>query len=678
MPFGSVTLKPGVNVERTKSLNEAGVSEAQLIRYKDGMIQSYGGWQNYVNFTIGSTIRNLHAWQDAAGVKHLGVGATESLSVITSGSNTVITPQTTTVNSSQITLSCSSGANNTTVTIFDPASSGTASVYNTVYFNTQISLGNLLLQGAYHIASLVSSNTYTITSSVVASTTINSSGILPIFNSTANSPTITATIPNNGYQSVVGLFYPFIATTSVGGQTVQGSYQIASVIDSTNFTINLTAQASATATATMNGSQKQLVYYITIGPAATGSGFGAGGFGSGGFGGTGTSFGGASGTTITSSDWTMDNWGEILLACPEDGPIYTWAPDSGLQNAQVVHEAPFFNGGIFISMPQQILVCWRSCQSTGVQNNLIVRWSDDGDFTNWEVSNATSAGSFTIPTGSIIMGGMQVQTQGIIWTDIEVWLMTYVGGDAIFNFNRIGTGCGLIGKHAAASLGGTVYWCGTNNFFALTQSGVQALPCSVWDAVFQNLNTTYQSKIKCATNASFNEVAWFYPSASSTGENNAYVKLNTQENEWDYGILTRTAWIDVSVLGQPIACDTSGQIIQHETGNTNGGASAPSFLTGWWALTDGSDFTFVDFVIPDFKWGTYSGSQNASVTITFYAADYPGDTPRSYGPYTVTSATEYIPVRLRGRLMSALIQADGLTFFRLGKMRFRFATSGRR
>ena len=105
MPFGSVTLKPGVNVERTKSLNEAGVSEAQLIRYKDGMIQSYGVWQNYVNFTIGSTIRNLHAWQDAAGVKHLGVGATESLSVITSGSNTVITPQTTTVNSSQITLS---------------------------------------------------------------------------------------------------------------------------------------------------------------------------------------------------------------------------------------------------------------------------------------------------------------------------------------------------------------------------------------------------------------------------------------------------------------------------------------------------------------------------------------------------------------------------------------------
>lgn len=678
MAFGAVLLKPGVNVQQTFSANEAGVSQSQLIRYKDQLIQAYGGWQNYVNFTIGSTVRELHAWQDAAGVKHLGIGATQSLSVITSGSNQTITPQTTTTNSSQITFSISTGAANTTVTIFDPASSGTASVYNTIFFNTQVAVGNLLLSGAYRIVGVASSNTYSITSSVAASTTVNSSGILAIFNSTANSPIVTVTLPNNNYQSVTGLFYPFIAATTVDGQTVQGQYQVSSIIDSTNFTITLSAQTSATATATMNNSKKQLVYYVTIGPGATGTGFGSGGFGSGGFGGGGATGTVVTGTPITATDWSLDNWGEILLACPTNGAIYTWSPDSGFSNAQIVTQAPLFNGGIFVSMPHQILVAWRSCQSTGVQNNLIVRWSDDGDFTNWVVSNATSAGSFTLPTGSIIMGGLQAQTQSVIWTDIEAWLMTYVGGDAIFNFNRVGTGCGLVGQHAAGTIAGTVYWCGISNFFVLGQQGVQALPCSVWDAIFQNLNTTYQTRIKCAPNSSFNEVAWFYPSATSTGENNAYVKFNIIENEWDYGSLSRTAWIDISVLGQPIGVDNTGQLYQHEMGNQTLGVPAPSFQTGWWALTEGSDLAFVDFVIPDFKWGTYSGAQTAQITITFFAADYPGDTPRSYGPYTVTQSTEYIPVRLRGRLMSALIQSDSQSFFRLGRIRFRWAQSGRR
>src|SRR5262245_22895307 len=98
MPWGAIQLRPGVNTQLTMSANEAGISQSQLIRYKEGLVQTYGGWQNYVSFTIGSTIRDLHPWQDAAGVQHLGVGATGSLSVITSGGNNPITPQTTTTN----------------------------------------------------------------------------------------------------------------------------------------------------------------------------------------------------------------------------------------------------------------------------------------------------------------------------------------------------------------------------------------------------------------------------------------------------------------------------------------------------------------------------------------------------------------------------------------------------
>jgi hypothetical protein len=276
------------------------------------------------------------------------------------------------------------------------------------------------------------------------------------------------------------------------------------------------------------------------------------------------------------------------------------------------------------------------------------------------------------------MGGLQVAAQGIIWTDIDVWVMQYIGGDETFGFNRVGSGCGLIGKHAAGTLGGNVYWCGINNFFMMSANGVAPMPCTVWDYVFQNLNTTYQSKVLCATNTAFNEVAWFFPSATSTGENDSYVKYNVLEQEWDYGVMARTAWVDVSVLGNPLGSDPTSSIFQHETGTALTGYASPSFRSGWWSLSDGNDFGFVDFVLPDFIWGTYSGAKDAQLLVTFYTQDYPGGAATTYGPFTVTQSTEYIPIRARGRLMSMMVQSNNSEFFRLGRCRFRYAMSGRR
>lgn len=676
MPFGAIQLVPGVNTQKTLSANQSGVSISQLIRYKDQLIQSYGGWQQYVPFTIGSVPRDLHAWQDAAGVKHLAVGADASLSIITAGSLENVTPQTTTTNFSP-NFSITNGS--CIVTISDSNSSGTASIYNTIFFNTQVSLGGQILSGAYKILTVTSTISYTIAAANISSVTIASSGKLPIFTTSSGSGVVTVSFPSNGYLQETGLFYPFFAATSVGGLTIVGPYQVQSIIDSTNFTINSPTQATSASTVTMNSSQAQLVYYVTIGPQSVGSGYGSGGYGSGGYG-TGSAQTGVAGTPITTTDWSMDNWGEVLLACPKDGPIYAWSPDNGFSTAQIITQAPLFNGGIFISMPQLILVAWRSTQSTGVQNNLLVRWCNAGDYTNWTVSNATTAGSFVLTSGSLIVGGLQAATQGIIWTDIDVWTMSYVGGDAIFNFSRVGTGCGLIGPHGAGVLSGNVFWMGPDNFYVLGSDGVVPLQCTVWDFVFQNLSSTasYIAKIRCASNSSFNEVAWFFPSSTSLGENDSYVKFNILEKEWDYGMLARSAWTDVSILGHPIAGDASGTIYQHETGNSTTGVSVPQFQTGWFALAEGQDFAFVDFIIPDFKYGKYSGTQSASMSVTFFVTDYPGDAPASYGPYTVTTATEYIPVRFRGRLMSVLVQGDGASFWRIGAIRFRFALSGRR
>jgi hypothetical protein len=430
----------------------------------------------------------------------------------------------------------------------------------------------------------------------------------------------------------------------------------------------------------MNSSRAQLVYYITLGPTPAGSGFGAGGFGSGGFG-TGTAAAGVAGTPITATDWTTDNWGEIYMACPAGGPIYIWAPDFGFQNAQVINTAPFFNGGIYISMPQQILVAWGSVQSTGVQDPLLIRWCNAGDYTNWTVSNQTTAGSFRLSTGSLIVGGIQCPQFALLSTDIDVYTQTYVGGTVIFNHTQVGRGCGWIGSHACGILAGNPLWMSSNNFFTLGGNGVVPLPCTVWDQVFQNLSIANQSKSRVAVNSAFNEVAWLYPSANSAGENDSYVKVHIEGNEyeWDYGTLSRTAWTDVSILGMPIGVDSSGQIVQHETGTAITGAGLPSFQTGYWTIAEGEEIPFVDMVIPDFIFGLRSANPDASINITFYGVDYPGGPQTIYGPYLVTSTTQFINTRIRNKLLSALIQSNASSeFWRIGRIRFRFGQSGRR
>lgn len=677
MPMASVMLRPGVNTQATPSLNEAGVSESQLIRYRDGLIEKIGGWVRYYPLTISSTIRDIHAWQGLQSNKYLGVGATESLSVINSGNLSDITP-TTRVSSFAPDFSVSSGSN--VITVVDAGSS--VGTFDTVFFNTPVAVGTTFLSGAYAINTTGGSSTYTILSSSPSDTAVTSSGILPVFTITENSALVVVDLPNNNYLSVPGLYYPFYAPTTAGGLTIEGIYSVRTVIDSTQFTIVAPTQASTNATATMNSSLVQVVYYIAEGPpSAVGGGYGVGGYGLGGYGVGSTGGGSAAGDTITATDWTMDNWGAILLACPTDGPIYQWDPDSGFSTAYVIEEAPFFNGGIFISMPQQILVAWKSCSSvSGTQNPLLVRWSDAGNLTTWSAAPDNSAGSFTLPTGSYIVGGIQSQNYGMIWTDIDAWIMQYVGGDVIFNFTKVGSGCGLIAKHAAGVIGGDVYWCGTNNFFTIKNGGVEAIKCSVWDFIFQNMNTTYQGRIQCAPNSSFNEITWYFPSTSSTGENDAYVKYNIKEGEWDYGYLARTAWHDVSPLGQPIGTDTTS-IYQHEDGYNNVSTPiASSFTTGYWSISEGNDMAFVDWILPDMKFGTYSGAQTASCEITFQSIDYTGDTsPRTYGPYTFTETTEYINVRIRGRFMSMTVMTDDLSsFYRIGRIRYRWAPAGRR
>lgn len=656
-----------------------------MLRFKSGLPQKLGGWTRYYPNVLSGTPREMHAWGDLNAVDRLAVATTNELAVINNGTLSAITPQTFLTNPSP-NFSTTSGS--TTVNVIDTGISN-PTINDAVFFNTPISVGGIILHGIYPIAEITGADSYNITSPTAATATVAHGGAVPSFSTTAASAVVNVTLPNSNL--TVGDNFTFPIPTTGGGVTIAGTFAVQAGLSANIFSIGVDIQASATATFSMNGGNAQILYYINIGPPAVGVGYGLGPYGDGGFG-TGNTPASQTGNPITATNWSTDNWGELLLACPRGGGIYYWAPNSGNQNAFIVPTAPAFNGGIFVAMPEQILVAWGSTSaapqttdftaSSEQQDPLIVRWSNQSDFTNWQVLATDQAGSFRIPTGSRIVGGIQGPQQALIWTDIEVWAMQYLGFPLVFGFNKLSSGCGLIGQHAIGVSKGIVYWMSQGTFFGLSGNGVQELPCPVWDVIYQDLDHNNLDKITCAVNSEFGEVAFYYPSISGgTGEPDKYVKFNTSENYvWDYGTLGRSAWIDQSVLGQAIGASPQGVIYQHETSPDADGQPIMSYFeTGYFTLTEGQDFAFMDWFMPDMKWGLFNGAQGANVQITITALDYPNGVPVVFGPYTMTEAIPYINTRLRNRMIKFRIESSDLgSFWRLGNIRFRVAPDGRR
>jgi hypothetical protein len=264
--------------------------------------------------------------------------------------------------------------------------------------------------------------------------------------------------------------------------------------------------------------------------------------------------------------------------------------------------------------------------------------------------------------------------------------MQYVGPPYVYQFNELGTGCGLVGRKAAGSMNGIVYWMGQSQFYRLAGGGVEPIRCPVWDVVFQDLDTDNLDRIRVCANSRFGEIAWHFPTKDNGGENYGYVKYNIVLDQWDYGFnstanpyVARSAWINESVLGPPIGAGLNQYLYQHETSTDADGVAMDSyFQTGYFVLNEADVKMFIDQVWPDMKWGYYGGTQGANILLTFYVTDYAGQTPIAYGPYTLTQATTYITPRFRGRLVSIKIESNDIgSFWRLGNIRYRIQQDGR-
>ena len=673
MPFAPVNLIPGVDAERTPTLAEASYVDTNLIRFREKLVQKLGGWQKY----YAGIARDLHAWQDQNETGYLATGSTTQLASITSGALTDITPQQL---ESDFTPDFTTTASSNTVEIDDP-NIDTVTVYDSVFFNTPVSVGGIILSGAYPISLVTGTTTYQIEAETAATSSVANGGAVPVFDTTDGSSIVSVSLDDHGLAE--NEIASFQIPTTVGGVTISGAYPVLSISSADIFTISVNALATSTTSASMNSGDAQILYNIALGPAQAGVGYGLGGYGEGGYG-LGVTVAEQTGDPITSTGWTLDNWGETLVACQRDGGIYIWSPTGGFTTARLIETGPQFNTGAFVSGQAPILIAYGASEtkSLGIdQDALLVRNSDFEDYDVWTETLTNQARRYRLPTGSRIVGGLAGPKFDHLWTDIDFWTMSYDGFPLVFNYLPTGAACGLIAQHAATRFRDAIYWMGQSNFFVYAGGGVQVLPCSVWDVIFQDLDDDNVSKIRCGSNTPFNEIWWFYPSSSGgTGENDKYVKFNIVEGTWDFGDLARSAWIDQSVLGNPIAATTGGAVYQHETGYDNDGSPMlPSFTTGYFMIAEGEDFPFVDQMLPDFRWGTYGGDQDAQLSVTLNVVDYPGDTPRTYGPFSYSQATKYIQLRLRGRQVSMTFSSsDSGSFWRLGRVRFRYSMDGRR
>ena len=614
-----------------------------------------------------------------------------------------------------------------------------------VNFQTPISISNLLISGLYTITALGGVtpsltnyfNVYQITAAYPAAASTYPTGTaipsLPSFQLTPNSSNVTVTEPNNPYQN--GYTATFLTPTTYGGVTISGNYIVSNW--QTNGTYTITASAASSVgsptTVLMNGGDIAVQYTFNIPSASVPGGYGSGGYGQNGYG-IGAILTFSTAAPITTTDWTIVNFGETLIINPLNGPIYYWSPTFQTQTAFLENNAPLTNRGVFVAMPARQLVAYGST-ATGIQDPLLVAWSNIGDFTTWIAAANNQAGSYRIPEGSRIVAAIQGPQQGLIFTDLAVWSMQYVGPPNVYGFNKLANGVGAISQKCVGIMNGIVYWMSPNKFMSLTGNGAQPILCPVWDIIFQNINANFYENIRVACNSTFGEVSWFYTSLTNysvtgitvgqtytisytgttnfvamgatdnnigttftatvvgtgTGtvnvvENDEYVKYNVYTQQWDYGTLDRLAWIDQSVLGPPIGVAANGTIYQHETGyNAGTSPMISSFQTGYMQLNEADNLIFIDQIWPDFKWNISDGDLTpATLYMTFYGTNYPGDTPTVYGPYAVTQSTEYLSVRIRNRLLAFSVSTspDGInaslnTFYRIGAVRYRYQLDGR-
>ncbi len=366
------------------------------------------------------------------------------------------------------------------------------------------------------------------------------------------------------------------------------------------------------------------------------------------------------GSIDPATTWTMDTWGQYLIACSnDDGKLLEWQLNTG-SDAAALANAPIDNKAVMVTEERFVF----ALGAGGVGRK--VQWCDQEDNTLWTPAITNQAGDFDLETPGTLMAGKRLRGVNLLFTDVDVHAANYVGPPFVYGFERIASGCGLIGPQAVAAVESVAFWMSPAGFF-IYDGFVKPINCDVLDYVFTNLNDSQKSKVYAVANNQYGEVWWFYPSATSL-EVDSYVSYNYRENHWAVGSLARTAGTDRGVFSYPLMVSSDGYVYEHEVGLDYDGAS-PFAETGPFEIGNGDRTMMARQLIPDEK-------SLGSVSVQFKTKLTP-EGSESTKNYTINGA--YTNVRFSGR--QAAMRVTGAapnTDWRLGTMRLDVVESGKR
>ena len=491
------------------------------------------------------------------------------------------------------------------------------------------------------------------------------------------------------------------------------NFQVITVPSTTTFTITQSSNASGSA----SGGSLTVKAFERVGPAEQSYGYGWGleTWGTGGFG----SAASASNITLEPGLWSLDNFGEVLIATIANGKTFTWnaGAASPFTNRASTTTTNFATGAnptstrlTLISPTTRHLIHMGTETTIGnsaTRDNMFIRFSDAEDINSYGTSSINTAGSQRLQDGTKIIGALKAKETILIWTDNALYTMKFVGAPFTFGFEQVGTNCGLIGKNAAVEVDGIAYWMSPNGFF-LFDGTVKSLDCSVEDYVYDDIESTKGQQINCGLNNLYTEVVWYYP-ASGQNFNNRYVVYNYGETAsskatiWYTGNEARTTWLDASVYPKPYATkydsSTNGSfpavrgitglgsttIFEHETGTDQVNADGSKTTITSFAKsfdfdikteeTDGEFFLSLKRFIPDFK----NLQGNAKLTLAVKRFPSQSSTNTALSPFTITSSSLKFDTRARGRYANIKIENDAVSeTWRFGTINLDLRPDGRR
>jgi len=709
MPLQKILFKPGVNKENTRYTTEGGWYEADKVRFRQGNPEVIGGWEPLSAAYYQGVCRSLWNWVTLGGDNLIGVGTNLKFYINQGGVYYDITPirATSTINNNPFVATNGSA----TITVTDTNHGCVTGDF--VTFSGAVGLGGnitaTVLNAQYQVT-VIDANSYTFTASATANAT-DASG------SPGGGASVVAT-----YQINVG---PAIPVPLVGwGAGTWGSPPPAGGTVGT-WGYGTTSTSSLRLWNQINYGQ-DLVYGPRTGPIyywEANDGVNTRGVLLNSLGGT-VSFTNASPTVVTSTILYTEgaalqfSGGSLPTGVTAGTTYYVFevngltfklltgagaavnTTSTGTGSVSLIVDCPTIQNNMTVSDASRFLIAF-GCNDYGssILDPMLIRWSAQDDIYNWTPDPTNQAGFTRLSHGSEIVAIVQTRQEITVFTDVSIYSLQYLGPPFVWASQLLGDNISIMGPNAAVIASGVVYWMGVDKFYQY-DGRVNTLNCDLRRFIFGDINQLEALQVFSGTNEGFNEVWWFYCSASATAIDR-YVIYNYVEKIWYYGTMSRTAWLDSGLQSYPIAANyfpntLTGNLINHETGLNDNTTGTPVAIDAYissseFDIGDGHNFGFVWRVLPDLTFenaeSTPAGALPA-VAMTLYGLSNSGSGVTSTASQPVAKSNTYVITeqftgqiftRMRGRQMIFKISSNQInTCWQLGAPRIDIRPDGRR